>query len=278
MTPGRRREVVEELRGTWKVSIRRACSAVQAQRSSFFYKSRRPDRAPLTTRIKEIAETRVRYGYRRIHVLLRREGWLVNVKLVNRLYREMSLQLRNKSPKRKVKAKLREGREAPAGRNDVWAMDFVHDQLFDATKVRVLTILDAFTRFSPVIEPRFTWRGSCVVEALERACRQHGFPRTIRVDQGPEFISKDLDLWAYRRGVILDFSRPGKPTDNAYIESLNGKFRAECLNVHWFTSLDEMHRICEDWRRDYNEVRPHSAIGNKPPMSLMNCSGPHGPA
>ena len=163
MTPGRRREVVEELRGTWKVSIRRACSAVQAQRSSFFYKSRRPDRAPLTSRIKEIAETRVRYGYRRIHVLLRREGWLVNVKLVNRLYREMSLQLRNKSPRRKVKAKLREGREAPAGRNDVWAMDFVHDQLFDATKVRVLTVLDAFTRFSPVIEPRFTWRGSCVV-------------------------------------------------------------------------------------------------------------------
>ena len=278
MTPGRRREVVDELRGTWKVSIRRACSAVQAQRSSYFYRSRRPDRAPLTTRIKEIAETRVRYGYRRIHVLLRREGWLVNVKLVNRLYREMSLQLRNKSPKRKVKAKLREGRETPAARNDVWAKDFVHDQLFDATRVRALTVVDAFTRFSPAIEPRRNWRGSDVVDVLERISRQQGFPRTIRIDQGPEFISKDLDLWAYRRGVILDFSRPGKPTDNAYIESLNGKFRMECLNAHWFTSLDEMRRICEDWRRDYNEVRPHSAIGNKPPISLKNCSGPHGPA
>jgi putative transposase len=243
MTPGRRREVVDELRGTWKVSIRRACSAIQAQRSTYFYRSRRPDRAPLTTRIKEIAETRVRYGYRRIHVLLRREG-----------------------------------REDPVIRNDVWTMDFVHDQLFDATKVRVLTVVDAFTRFSPAIEPRRSWRGSDVVAVLDRISRQHGFPRTIRVDQGPEFISKDLDLWAYRRGVILDFSRPGKPTDNAYIESLNGKFRAECLNVHWFTSLDEMRRICEDWRRDYNEVRPHSAIGNKPPMSLMNCSGSHGPA
>jgi putative transposase len=277
MTPGRRREVVDDLRGTWKVSIRRACSAVQAQRSSYFYKSRRPDRALLKTRIKEIAETRVRYGYRRIHVLLRREGWLVNVKLVSRLYREMSLQLRNKSPKRKVKAKLREDREAPSARNDVWAMDFVHDQLFDATKVRVLTILDAFTKFSPAIVPRLSWRGTGVVEVLERVCKEVGFPRTIRVDQGPEFISKDLDLWAYRRGVILDFSRPGKPTDNAFIESLNGKFRMECLNVHWFTSLDEMRRICEDWRRDYNEVRPHSAIGNKPPMSLMNCSADHGP-
>jgi putative transposase len=277
MTPGRRRQVVDDLRGTWKVSIRRACCVIRAERSSYHYKSRRPDRAHLKARIREIAETRVRYGYRRIHVLLRREGWMVNVKLVNRLYCEMSLQLRNKSPKRKVTAKLREGREAPMARNDVWAMDFVHDQLFDATKVRVLTILDTFTKFSPAIEPRFNWRGTGVVEVLERICKQVGFPRAIRVDQGPEFISKDLDLWAYRRGVILDFSRPGKPTDNAFIESLNGKFRAECLNVHWFTSLDEMRRICEDWRRDYNEVRPHSAIGNKPPMSLMNSSGAHGP-
>jgi putative transposase len=277
MTPGRRRQVVDDLRGTWRVSIRRACSVVQAERSSYHYKSRRPDRADLRRRIKEIAETRVRYGYRRIHVLLRREGWMVNVKAVNRLYREMSLQLRNKTPKRKVKAKLREGREAPSARNDVWAMDFVHDQLFDATKVRVLTILDAFTRYAPAIEPRFNWRGTGVVEVLERVCREVGFPRSIRVDQGPEFVSKDLDLWAYHRGVILDFSRPGKPTDNAFIESLNGKFRAECLNAHWFTGLDEMRRICEDWRRDYNEVRPHSAIGNKPPVALMNRSEVHGP-
>ena len=117
-----------------------------------------------------------------------------------------------------------------------------------------------------------------MADVLERVCKDVGYPRTIRVDQGPEFISKDLDLWAYRRGVVLDFSRPGKPTDNAYIESLNGKFRAECLNAHWFTSIEEMRRICEDWRRDYNEVRPHSALGNKPPMALMNCSGLHGPS
>ena len=266
------------MRGTWKVSIRRACSVLRAERSSYHYRSRRPDRANLRTRIKEIAETRVRYGYRRIHVLLQREGWQVNVKLVNRLYREMGLQLRNKSPKRKVKAKLRGDRQAPSGRNDVWAMDFVHDQLFDATKVRVLTVVDAFTRFSPAIEARYNWRGSSVVDVLERVCGETGFPRTIRVDQGPEFISKDLDLWAYRRGVVLDFSRPGKPTDNAFIESLNGKFRAECLNAHWFISLDEMRRICEDWRKDYNEVRPHSAIGNKPPIELVSCSASYGPS
>lgn len=124
-------------------------------------------------------------------------------------------------------------------------MDFVHDQHFDARKVRVLMVVDAYTRYSPAIEARYDWRGSSVVDVLERVCGEQGFPRTIRVDQGPEFISKDLDLWAYRRGVVLDFSSPGKPTDNAFIESLNGKFRAECLNAHWFISLDEMRRICE---------------------------------
>jgi putative transposase len=277
MTLGRRRIVVDDLRADWKVSIRRACSVIAAVRASCHCKNRRPDRPPLRTRIKEIAETRVRYGYRRIHVLLRREGWPVNVKRVNRLYCEMRLQLPNKSPKRKVKAKPREGREAPLARNEAWAMDFVHDQLFDATKVRVLTVIATFTKFSPAIEPRFSWRGTGVVDVLERVCKQLGYPKSIRVDQGPEFISKDVHLWAYRRGVILDFSRPGKPTDNAFIEALNGKFRAECLNAHWFITLDEMRRICEEWRRDYNEVRPHSAIGNKPPISLMKCSGQHGP-
>ena len=203
---------------------------------------------------------------------------MVNVKLVNRLYREMSLQLRNKSPKRKVKAKLREGREAPVARNDVCAMDFVHDQLFDATKVRLLTMLDTFTKFSPTIEPRLAWRGSSVVEVLEKVCRQYGFPRTIRVDQGPEFISKDLDLWAYRRGVILDFSRPGKPTDNGFIEAFNRKLRSECLNAHWFMSLADAVEKLEDWRRDYSVVRPQSAIGYNVPIAIHNPGGATSPS
>jgi putative transposase len=112
---------------------------------------------------------------------------------------------------------------------------------------------------------------------LERVGRQVGLPRMIRVDQGTEFVSRDLDLWAYQRGVTLDFSRPGKPTDNAFIESLNGKFRAECLNAHWFMSLEDARRKMEDWRRHYNEERPHSAIGNKPPIVLLNRSAAHGP-
>jgi putative transposase len=229
-------------------------------------------------RIKEIAATRVRYGYRRIHVLLRREGWPVNPKRVYRLYSEIGLQLRNKTPKRRVKAKLREDRESATCANETWAMDFIHDQLATGRKLRVLTIVDTFSRFSPAVEPRFNFRGADVVEILEQVGRQVGFPKTIRVDQGSEFVSRDLDLWAYHRGVTLDFSRPGKPTDNAFIESFNGKFRAECLNAHWFMTLDDARRKCEAWRRDYNEERPHSAIGNKVPIELVNRSVPCGPS
>jgi len=260
--------MVDHARSTWQVSIRRACRALPVDRSTYHYRSRRPEQAGLRNRIKEIAETRVRYGYRRIHVLLRREGWEVNVKRVCRHYREMGLQLRNKTPKRRVKAKLRSDRTTAVAANDIWAMDFVHDQLFDGKKIRVLTIIDTLTRLSPAVDARQSYRGSDVVDTLERGAAEFGYPKTIRVDNGPEFVSKELDLWAYLKGVTLDFSRPGKPTDNAFIESFNGKFRAECLNANWFMSLDEARRKCEAWRRDYNEVRPHSAIGNKTPMEL----------
>lgn len=277
MKPARKRQLVDHARTTWRVSIRRACLALPVDRSTYHYRSRRTGQAQLIERIKEIAATRVRYGYRRIQVLLRREGWRVNTKRVYRLYREMGLQLRNKTPKRRVKAKLREDRRSATHANETWAMDFVHDQLATGRKLRVLTIIDTFSRFSPAIEPRFNFRGADVVEILEEVGRQLGFPRAIRVDQGTEFVSRDLDLWAYQRGVTLDFSRPGKPTDNAFIESFNGKFRAECLNAHWFMSLDDARRKCEAWRRDYNEERPHSAIGNKAPIELIDRSAAHGP-
>ena len=268
MKPARQRTMVDHVRAQWQVSIRRACRALPVERSTYHYRPRRAEQAALKKRIKEIAETRVRYGYRRIHVLLRREGWEVNPKRVCRLYREMGLQLRNKSPERRVKAKLRSDRATANAANDIWAMDFVHDQLFNGVKLRVLTIIDILSRASPAIDVRYTYRGKDVVETLERAAQEFGYPKTIRVDNGPEFVSKELDLWAYMRDVTLDFSRPGKPTDNAFIESFNGKFRAECLNANWFLSLDEARAKCEAWRRDYNEVRPHSAIGSKTPMEL----------
>jgi putative transposase len=277
MRPDRRRQLVDDVRSTWQVSIRRACGVLRAERSSYHYRGSRADQANLKKRIQEIAETRVRYGYRWIHVLLRREGWDVNGKRVYRLYKELDLQLRRKPPKRRVKAKLRDGRSTESCSNEVWAMDFVHDQLATGSKLRILTVVDTFSRFSPAVVPRFGFRAPDVIEVLERVCSEVGYPGSIRVDQGSEFISRDLDLWAYTRNVTLDFSRPGKPTDNAFIESFNGKFRAECLNQHWFMSLDDAVRKCEAWRRDYNEVRPRSAIGNKPPISLVNRSAAHGP-
>jgi putative transposase len=208
-----------------------------ASRSSYHYKPHKDGQADLRQRIREIAETRVRYGYRRIHVLLRREGWKVNAKRIYRLYTAMGLQLRNKTPKRRVKAKLREDRIEATCANQTWSMDFVHDQLATGRKIRILTIVDIFSRLSPATDPRFSYRGKDVVRMLENVCKKIGYPKTIRVDNGSEFISRDLDLWAYQKNVILDFSRPGKPTDNAFIESFNGKFRAECLSGYQMIAL-----------------------------------------
>lgn len=236
---------------------------------TYRYKSRRPGQAALEQRIREICQTRVRFGYRRVHVLLRREGWQLNQKKTYRIYKEIGMQLRNKHPKRRVKAKLREDRTEAVEPNDIWAMDFVHDQLATGRKIRVLTVVDTFSRYSPVLDPRFSYRGEDVVATLERVCGQIGYPKTIRVDQGSEFISRDMDLWAYQNGVTLDFSRPGKPTDNAFIEAFNGRLRAECLNAHWFLNLADTAEKLEDWRRDYNEQRPHGAIGNNVPAALM---------
>ena len=219
----------------------------------------------------------MRYGYRRVHVLLRREGWLINQKKTRRIYKELGLQLRNKIPKRRVKAKLRDDRREATQANETWAMDFVHDQLATGRKLRILTVVDIFSRYSPVIDPRFSYRGEDVVRTLQEVCKEVGVPKTIRVDQGSEFISRDLDLWAYQNGVTLDFSRPGKPTDNAFIEAFNGRLRAECLNTHWLMSLDDARTKLEDWRRDYNEVRPHGVIGNKVPIMLHNPDGATSP-
>ena len=262
----------------WDVSIRRACRVLAVDTSTYHYKSRRRGQADLEHRIKEIAETRMRYGYRRVHVVLQREGWMTNIKRTYRLYTALGLQLRNKTPKRRVKAKLREDRCPALQPNQTWAMDFVHDQLAMGKKIRILTVVDIFSKFSPVVDPRFSYRAEDVVRTLEGVCWQIGYPKTIRVDQGSEFVSRDLDLWAYANGVTLDFSRPGKPTDNAFIEAFNSKFRSECLNAHWFMSLDDARSKMEDWRRYYNEERPHSGIGQNTPIQLHNSGGASSPS
>jgi putative transposase len=264
--------------GDWDVSIRRACRVLEVDTSTYHYKSRRHDQAGIEARIKEICATRVRYGYRRVHAVLCREGWKVNAKKIHRIYNELGLQLRNKTPRRRVKAKLRDDRRPATQPNETWAMDFVHDQLATGKKIRVLTVVDTFSRFSPIIDPRFSYRAPDVVAMLEKACAIIGYPSTIRVDQGSEFVSRDLDLWAYSNSVTLDFSRPGKPTDNAFIEAFNGRFRAECLNAHWFMTLADAQEKLEAWRKYYNEERPHGAIGNRAPIYLQNCGDASSPS
>jgi len=257
--------MVELLRTCYQVSIRRASQTLPGPRSTFYYRSRKPEQAPLRQRIKEIASVRVRYGYRRIHTLLQREGWLVNHKRVYRLYCLEGLQMRHKPPRRRVCAKLREERTDAIRPNQCWSMDFMADELFDGKRLRLLTIVDNFSRVSPFIGVGFRYKGYDVVSALNLAVAQYGVPERIRVDNGPEFISKEVDLWAYAHGVVLDFSRPGKPTDNAFIEAFNSRFRQECLNEHWFLSLEDATDKVDAWRFHYNEERPHSSLGYRSP-------------
>jgi putative transposase len=265
--------MVDFIRTCFQVSIRRVCRAVPVDRSTYHYRSIRPSQAPLRRRIREIAETHARYGYRRIHIVLRRDGWPVNVKRVRRLYNLEGLQMRLKPPRRRVMAKLRSDRSNATGPNQVWAMDWMHDELFDGRRLWVLTVVDTWSRVCPVMRVCRSATAFEVIDALNAAKRDFGLPHTIRVDQGCQFTSKELDLWAYTNGVILDFSRPGKPTDNAYVESFNASVRLECLGQHWFMDLDDARQKIEDWRREYNEVRPHSAIGDRTPMALLSSLG-----
>jgi putative transposase len=245
------------------------CILFGFNRSSYYYHPvKDPQAVAIKQRIKDIASTRVRYGYRRIYVLLRREGILVNHKRVYRLYKETGLQLRNKSPKRRVKAKVREDKIVASSKNECWSMDFMADQLFAGARIRVLTVVDNFTKFCPFIGVGQSYKGTDVVMALQKAAELHGVPKAIKVDNGPEFISKDLDLWAYSNKVELDYSRPGKPTDNAFIESFNNRVRQECLNQHWFLSLEDAQTKLEAWREDYNNNHPHSSLGYLSPIEF----------
>jgi putative transposase len=218
------------------------------------------------------------FWYRRLHVLLGREGWRVNHKRVYRLYCQEGLGMRKRVPRRRVACLKREIRPTASTKNECWSMDFMSDQLFDGHRIRVLTLVDNHTRESLALHAASRVRGQDVVRVLERVSAEHGTPRAIRVDNGPEFISRDLDLWAYWNGVKLDFSRPGKPTDNAFIESFNARLRMECLNEHWFLSVEDAQQKLDHWRRDYNEQRPHSSLGNVPPAVFASRPRPVAPA
>ena len=254
----------------YQVSIRRACDALPMPRSSMYYQSHKRDETLLAMRMREIAYSRVRYGFRRIEIMLRREGFTDNHKRMHRIYREQGLNLRTKRPLRNRSAKHRIERIEPIRAHQVWSMDFVADQLFDGRKFRVLTIVDNYGKKCPGLFANQSIKGSDVVTYLETAVQREGVvPERIQVDNGSEFISKELDRWAYENKVVLDFSRPGKPTDNPYIESFNGKFRDECLSVHWFSSLEDVRSKIEEWRNEYNGCRPHTSLSGLTPLEFL---------
>lgn len=256
------------MRKQTSVSVRRACRLVGLSRSVLSYEPKAdPTNAALERRLVELAHERRRFGYRRLHVLLRREGVSVNHKRVWRVYREAGLAVRRRRRRRGV-AVEREPLALPTAPNQVWSMDFVMDALSGGRRVKCLTIVDDFTKEAVDIVPDHSIPGLYVTRVLDQAARFRGLPAAIRTDQGPEFTGRALDQWAYRNGVQLKLIAPGSPTQNAFIESFNGKFRDECLNDHWFETLHAARAIITAWRRDYNEHRPHSALGYRTPAEF----------
>jgi putative transposase len=223
----------------------------------------------LKIRIRDIAQSRVSYGYRRIHVMLQREGWKINHKRVYRIYKQEGLMMRPKRPRRHVTASRRMERATATHPNECWSIDFMSDELYNGQRIRLLTLVDNFTRESLAIALDEHLGGQRVVATLMQVTLERGLPEKIRVDNGPEFTSKRLDQWAYLNKVELDFSRPGKPTDNAFIEAFNGRLREECLNQNWFLSLEDAEEKIQEWRHHYNQERPHGALGNVSPVDFM---------
>jgi putative transposase len=242
------------------ISERRACQLVGLSRTVLHYESKAtPENEQLQARLIELAAERRRFGYRRLHALVRREGVQANHKRIYRLYRDAGLAVRRRKKRHGV-AIDRQVLELPAGSNQVWSMDFVSDALANGRRIKVLTIVDDFSKEAIDLVADFGISGQYVTRVLDQAARFRGYPKAIRTDQGPEFTGKALDQWAYKHGVQLKLIQAGKPTQNAFIESFNGRFRDECLNDHWFTTLAEARILIVAWRRDYNLHRPHSAL------------------
>lgn len=270
--PAGKRRQVEYLVERFRVSRRRVCGLLLFCRATFYYRSHRKDETPIRMRLRELAQIRPRWGYLRLHVLLRREGWKVNKKRTYRIYREEGLSVRTKQRKKRA-SHLRVVPAAATQPNERWAMDFVHDQLMSGARFRALTVVDTFTRECPVIAVDTSFSGKKVAAALDALAAHRGYPKVITVDNGSEFYSKEMDAWAYRRGVRLDFIRPGKPVENGFIESFNGRLRDELLNAELFSDLVDARKKLEAWRRDYNGNRPHSALSGMTPTEFAEQMG-----
>ena len=267
VTAEQRRIAVTTAGATAGLSERRACRFTGFSRSSQRYRSCRPPDTELRSRLQELAARRRRWGYRQLWRLLRREGRRVNRKRVQRLYQEEGLQVRRRKRKRRAVVP-RTPVPTPTRANERWSIDFVRDTLGDGRAFRALTIVDDCTRECPAIEVDVSLPGTRVVQVLDRLAAERGLPKAIVCDNGPEFAGQALDEWAHRRGVLLDFIEPGKPTQNPFVESFNGTLRDECLNEIWFVSLRDAQYTIEAWRLDYNRVRPHSRLRDLTPSEF----------
>ena len=266
--PDQRRLAVDLLEEDFELSQRRACELVGQPRATQRYAKRRSTCPMLEERIVSLAQERPRFGYPRILVLLRREGFDVGRRRVYRIYRAAGLKLRSRRRK-KLGRVLRGHLERPTRPNQRWSIDFVSDRMSDGRVLCALTVVDDFTKICPLIEVDLSLSGERVARALDRAIEVQGKPSLVVMDNGPEFTSHALEAWAYERAVTLHWIDPGKPVQNAYVESFNGRFRDECLNVHHFAGLDHARALIELWREDYNDVRPHSSLGNLTPSEFI---------
>lgn len=255
------------MRREYELTERRACSLVGAWRSTVRYQCRRQEPVEQIEMMKTLAARLTRYGYRRLHVVMVRQGWRVNHKCFYRLYRREGLAAKRRGRKRRAVARV--PLVAAVRQNQRWSMDFMRDTLSDGRKFRTLNIVDDFSRENPAIVVDTSLPGKRVVRVLEWLREVRGLPEEIVTDNGPEFTGRALDEWAYRHGVKLHFIEPGKPTQNAYIESFNGKFRDECLNANYFLSLADARVKIEAWRLGYNTERPHSSLGYVSPEQFL---------
>jgi putative transposase len=265
--PRLRRELAEWAQLAHQMSQRRVAGLIPVERGTLRYQHHRDRQEALRVRLRELAGSRVRYGYRRLTVLLRREGWQVNAKRIYRLYTEEGLIVRTK--RRKERAQRQRIAQGLATRpNGRWSMDFVAQRLVDGRWIRVLTVVDQFTRECLCLHADTSLSGEKVAVALDVVVAERGAPRSITVDNGTEFASRAMDLWAYTNSVHLNFIRPGRPVENGYIESFNGKLRDECLNVEVFFNLSDAREKLAHWREDYNQHRPHSALDDRTPAEF----------
>lgn len=266
MGPSQRKEAVRALeeRGVSRI---RACYITGQARRTLYYHAQPKNDAPIAEPLKELAQERPRWGWRRLIIMIRRKGIVVGEHRFRRIYREMALQVR---PRRKRKVNFVRGNIVPpvTRPNERWSIDFMHDRVGNYRSIRSMNIVDDFTRECLAVEVAYSFGSADVIRAFENLAFERGFPETIRFDNGSEFTSHAMLRWGADRKVQLHFIAPGKPTQNANIESLNGKIRDELFNTHRFTTIFEARRAAAEWMRDYNEIRPHSALGYQTPRAF----------